>query len=484
MRTFLMATTVLAVSVTATFAQTPTPPFEGQPINSFFAKVGVDAHLAYSDGYGMYVNYTTLSSAMTYLGLNHIRDALPDPDGSNSTYEFNANTERLSVAGVQFDEIAGDWRHSTSKTKSEVDTLFAGVGPGASGPVMKAGSLTVVEGLNEITNQNPQVQLSTANSWQRDILCLAQTAGYCPTGSQDANLSGSKMAEFTSNGPVTPTASPSVNFPANYMNGHSYEEPSNAPGETTAAFIGGAFSQVYGVTANEYLSDTTKRISSPVPTLTESGAYAEPQDNTRTDATYANSYDEHTRAIKNLDTIFEGFSIGASTYIYQLLNNYTGDSDNRYGLFTYGGMDSNGNPIATPTISATAIHNLTAILKSSGTVQTPTANNCLQHTFSGAGGDFHSLMFQADNAGDYRVVLWRDDPADWNVFTHSPVAVEPEAITMNLAYAATAYTVDPIVSTAKQASYTSAKTFAIPLGDDPVVMLVHTSNAADTSCAN
>lgn len=484
MRAILIATTIIAVSATASLAQTPIPPFKGRSLASFFASIGVDTHLAYSDGYGMYVDYTTLNSGLSYLGLKHLRDSLPDPNGSNSTYIFNANAEKLSVAGYQFDLILGAYTHPVSYEQGALDTLFAGVGGYARGPAMKAGSLTVVEGLNEITNQNPAPSIATATAWQRSLLCLTRQASFCTTDSADANLKASKVAEFTSNGPVAASARPTTGFPADYMNGHSYAAPSNAHGVALSVLIGNAFSQVYGVAANEYLSDTTKRIANPPPTLTESGAYAEPLSSTRNDLTYLNSYDAHTVAIKDLDTIFEGFSIGAYTYLYQLFNNYTGDSDNMYGLFTYGGTDSNGNPIATPTTAATAIHNLTAIMNSPGVVMSPTANNCLEHTFSGAGGDFHSMMFQADDSGDYGVILWRDDPSDWNNYTHAEVAVAPTALTMNLAYPASGYIVDPMISTLAQRSFGATKTLAVSLADDPLVVVVHTSNTNDTSCAN
>ena len=314
--------------------------------------------------------------------------------------------------------------------------------------------------------------------WQQKILCLTRTESFCPAGSIDGNVTGVQVAEFTSNGPVTATARASAAFPADLMNSHPYADPSNLYGEPVSTIITNAFAEAFGVATPLALTEQGLAAASPGAIITEAGAFQEPASATRTDLQYLNSYDAHTMAIKDLDTVLDGVAAGARTYLYQLFDNYPYDSDNQYGLFTYGGQDGNGNPVPVPTPAATSLHNLVASLLPYRAV--PTASACLPHTLSGLPSGARSMTAILDDSGDFAMFVWWDNPADWNPGTHQEVRVAAVPVTVSLPVPFAGSVYDPVLGTSPVGSFAATTAISVMLGDDPLIIGGRTENTNQT----
>ncbi len=469
LRQLLFSTIACLVPVAAGAQSVAVPPQTATTVAAILRHIGVDTHLGYTDGYGMYSNLATLERALSYLGIGQLRDGLPSNQTSTwPGYVAAANIERLSHQGDQFDLILPDYTQGIGDDQANLDQLFAGVGGEYAAPALAKGSLVVLEGLNEITNEVPSPTIAEATAWQQKILCLTRAASFCPAGSVDGNVKGTLVAEFTSNGPVTATSRASTSFPADLMNAHPYADPSNLYGEPVSTIISNAFSETFGVTTPLALTEQGVAAASPGAIITEAGAFQEPYAATRNDLQYLNSYDAHTMAIKDLDTVLGGVAIGAHTYLYQLFDNYSDDSDNQYGLFTYGGVDGNGNPVPVPTPAATSLHNLVALISPYRTV--PTASACLAHTLSGLPAGARSMTAILDNGGDFALFVWWDNPADWNPGTHQEVPVAAVPVTISLPVGFTGSVYDPIVGASAISSFGETNAIRVMLGDDPLVI--------------
>ena len=464
------------------------PPQTGLSVGRFASLIGVDVNLNDTGGNGLYASLPDVILALGYLGVGQLRGGLPaNPTTNFQSYQAAAYLETLSQIGYQFTLVFGDRDAGIDFERQQLDTLFAGVGGEFNGPPMRAGAVRIVEGLNEITNQSPQPTLAQATDWQRQLLCLTRQADFCAPGSIDANVAGSRVASFTSNGPVTPTANASEAFPADYANDHPYIEPSNNYGLSVLDTITRADVSTYGFTPLQGASIAQPAGYGPITGIsTESGAYYEPTDSSRSDLAYLNGFDDRTRAIKTLDSIFDHISLGQASFVYQLFDNYdttssyTVDSDNRYGLFVGDGTtDRDGRPGIVPTAAAVAIHNVMSLTRDSWVVPSPNANNCLLHTISGLPPGASSMLLQVGDRGLYGVLLWWDNPLDWNKDLHAPEAVTGQPVTINLSDDAWTATIDLMDDTL---SGYDGDTRQIPvtLGDDPLLVLVNTYNPGET----
>lgn len=457
-------------------AGTAAPLPHGLSIASISAMVGVDVNLDDTGGYGLYASLPDIRSALAWLGITQLRSGLPaNADSNFQSYQQAAWIESLSQSGDSFALVFPHRDQGIAFETQQLDRLFAGVGGEFDGPPMRPGALRIIEGLNEIDNLSPSPGLAAATTWQRQLFCLTRQADFCPAGSVDPHVAGALVASFTSNGPVAATATPGAGFPADLANDHPYVMPSNNYQRSVLDTITDADASVYGF--NPLQGSTIAGIS------TESGAYVEPTDVSRNDLGYLNGFDDGTRAIKVLDSLLDHVLLGQISYVYQLFDNYETpdnpvvDSDNRYGLFiATGTTDAQGQPGYIPTAAATAIHNLLGFTALPGVMASPGGNNCLPYTLAGLPDGAQSLLVQVNDSGTYAIVLWWDNPLDWNKDAHVPVPVSARPVTIDLADDAFGWVFDAIGGGGPIAGFGGTSEISLALGDDPLVVVVNTSN--------
>ena len=129
MRNLLLSTIACLVPLAARGQSASLPPQTATTIAAILRHIGVDTHLGYTDGYGMYDNLATIERALSYLGIDQLRDGLPSNETSTwPGYVAAANIERLSHQGDQFDLILPDYTQGIGADQANLDQLFAGVG--------------------------------------------------------------------------------------------------------------------------------------------------------------------------------------------------------------------------------------------------------------------------------------------------------------------------------------------------------------------
>jgi hypothetical protein len=111
--------------------------------SAFLDTIGVNTHLEYTDG-----AYDDSPSAvqqvladLQYLGIDQVRDGVPELNGSTSTEDYEAALQTLTAAGIKFDFVS-DPSQSLTTTISALNAVEA----------MHPGDIIAVEGPNEINN--------------------------------------------------------------------------------------------------------------------------------------------------------------------------------------------------------------------------------------------------------------------------------------------------------------------------------------------
>jgi hypothetical protein len=177
--------------------------------------------------------------------------------------------------------------------------------------------------------------------------------------------------------------------------------------------------------------------------------------------------DELTAAKYNLNTFFENALHGIEkTYLYELVDENKSATDtnveHNYGLF-HGDW--------TPKTGATAIHNLTTLLKSAGS---GTASTTLNYSLSGLPATGRSLLLGSSTAFDLAVWI---DATVYDPTNATDIAAPAYPVTVNLgATYANVAVYDPMVGTTPIATYTNLSTLSISVTDHPLVVQVGESS--------
>ena len=161
----------------------------------------------------------------------------------------------------------------------------------------------------------------------------------------------------------------------------------------------------------------------------------------------ASSFSQSAIAQYVVQAALDGIKDGdAKMYYYALFN----DSSGNYGL-----MNSNGS--ATP--AGTALHNLTSLLADTGSNAASFAPGSLTYSLSGQEATDHTLLVQKSDGSDW-IAVW-----DETAGRHT--------VTLNLPIAATKIEVyDPVTGTAAIQSVSNARSVALSLGNDPLLVEV------------
>jgi len=108
---------------------------------NFTASIGINTHLAYTDG--AYANVANVKADLAYLGVTLIRDGMPNPKGGIPYYNQVAALKTLAASGIRFDLVVEPSATAIATAGQDIAMLDSAT-PGA---------VYAVEGPNEINNQ-------------------------------------------------------------------------------------------------------------------------------------------------------------------------------------------------------------------------------------------------------------------------------------------------------------------------------------------
>jgi hypothetical protein len=362
----------------------------------FLSTLGVDTHIAYTDG--GYANITNVIADLKYLGITQVRDGISNgADGSAPLSSYIA----IAEAGIRFTFII-----DVSSTASLTATLNLINQVAAAVP----GSVTAVEGPNEINNQpvtyNNVSGLQGALNEQADIYTAVHS---------DPALSGVPVDYFTGYGAgglavgPDPSMTPGL---ADYDNQHPYPNNAQAP-------------EAYVARAVALENET----SSTAPAVYTETGYTTDQVNAEVQAKYELDL--------VMDTAAEGIS---KTYLYELMDAYAPGSaqgDAGFGLFDY---------TTAPKEAATALHVLTTLLQDGGANAASFVPTAFSYSITGLPSTGHSLAVE-ESDGSKIISVW-NEPQIWNSATQTEISVAASAVTVGLGASYASVSVyDPLVGT-------------------------------------
>jgi hypothetical protein len=387
---------------------------------AFIQSIGVNTHLDFWGG--PYGNLGLVESALSYLGVDNVRDSPADPN------DVSVWQQVAQATGVKFDAYIG-----------EVAPSLYGNEFGLMQQMGRMGLLNAVEGVNEPDSAFPlSIGASTGNAaaYQQTIWQLGQQLGL-PV----INTSFGYVADYGSTGDLSAWA--------DYANTHTYIGTGNNPAwdGLLQTMIGDAQASAAGrpVMATETGYYTTGNVGDP------------------------NNVDETVQAKYSLDLLLDGWQAGiARSYIYELLDENTGDGspEDNFGLF-----HSDGSP----KLAATAIHNLTSLLNDPN--GSGLSGGSLDYTLSGLQSTDHSMLLQKSD-GTYWLALWNDTRLS-GPFSAAEVSVPPHAVTLTLGSAAGSIQVfDPLTGTGAVQSANGTDTITVDVPDHPILVEVGGAGSA------
>jgi hypothetical protein len=347
----------------------------------FVASLGVNIHANYNDG--AYANLPLMVRDLRYLGIVHVRTAAP-----GGVVPLRAYLP-LAGWGLRFDFLL----NGPDRIAEAVD---------AAGLMSRwqRGSVTAVEGLNEVNNlpvQRPGLDRDgAARAVQRELYQAVKA---------NRNLATVPVYHFTG-GP----AESDLDGMADYANVHAYNNNATQPGPWLVL----ALAQYHGRAA------TMPRV------LTEFGNFTLPPgwpDGKPYWAGYTElGVDEPTQARIILTGFCEAFLAGyVRSYVYELLDEKP-DPDRREPQFHFGLFDFAHRPKA----AARALHNLTTFLRVTTARETPGASVVNVEGTPAPTSLGRLVLRRAD--GSAIVLLWsRAQFWRWDQHSSTPVANAPVA---------------------------------------------------------
>ncbi|SFL49006.1 calcium-binding protein, partial [Methylobacterium pseudosasicola] len=390
-------------------------------INSF----GVATHINYTDG--QYLNVTKDISALQYLGLDHVRDAAPNP---NYDYTGQVHLGAAADAGIKFTFVAND-----PNPALVVQRIHDFV-------VAHPGSVVGIEGPNEVNNwpvtYNGQSGTAGAQAYQQALFNAVNN---------DPLLKNIPVLGFTDY-PVHASAS-------DWNNIHPYPKNGDQP-----------YNDIAGGASAQAAVDPGKPFA-----ITELGYH------TSLTADTAGGWEgvnEATQAKLLLNAMMDAALLGSrSTSIYQLLDAYAdpqgSDQEKHFGLFR---LDGTSKP------AADAIHNLTSIMADAGGNASSFSASTLNYSISGLPSTGHSYLTQKSD-GSFQIIAW-GEPDIWNEVTDTPISAASTPVNVNLGQTfSTVQVFDPLQGTNATQTLHNVSSVSIGLTDHPLI--IQTSTDKSTS---
>ena len=380
----------------------------------FINSIGINTHLDFA--VTAYNNVTVVESALNYLGVKQVRDAMQFPTSPALFAQVAAAT------GIKYD-------------------LFLAPGAEADLPAalqslkqLPASDIETLEGRNEADLFGPGFEQGIA-----DQVTLYQFARQ--------NFPGILVIQESFAGLPDYGAAGDQSAFADYGNAHTYFGTGNNP----------ALGDWIGVLNNYALQATPGK---PV-IITEAGYY------TTGSTTDPHSVDFTVQAKYTLDLVLDSFQEGdAKTFLYELLDQRTGSTgpQDNFGLFLSDG---------TPKPAATAIHDLLTLLADPGNTASSFQPGSMNYSLSGLPSGGNSYLMQKSD-GSYWLAVW-DDARISGPVTPTDIVVPPVPVTLNLGFTANIKVFDPLtgITVIQTANGVSNVTVSVPdhpgTGGDPSI---------------
>jgi hypothetical protein len=387
---------------------------EAARTTDFLASLGIGTHLNYTDG--TYANYERVIADLNYLGIHHLRDATPNPDGGIPYRNYLTALNAAAAAGNRFDFITSP----EQPLGTTIDQLSAV-------ERVHPGTVFAVEGPNE-TNNNPSTYkgmhgMAASLAYQRD---LYRTVHGWPV------LRHAKVYYYTGLDPAQTLAGL-----ADDANCHPYSDHGAQPA--------GALATGFGLF----------KMTPPYPkVVTEAGYFDVPS--------ARNGVDDATQAKDTLNLYLDAFAQGVSeTYVYQLVSAYPDRGrDTQSGLFR---MDH------TPKPAATAVHNLTTLLADRG--RRGSRPGALDYVLGNLPATGDALLLEK-SSGIFDLILWAEPP-NWNDMTHQEITSAATPVTVTLTdVSADVAIYDPTLGLRAVRRAHDVDTVTVALTDHPVIIEV------------
>jgi hypothetical protein len=390
------------------------------PLNAadFVSSIGVCTHIPYLDT--VYNDVSGVVSALSYLGISHVRDGL-------STYAWS-HLETLANAGIKFDFIVNAQHESPTDFLSHLHT-FALAHPG---------SISAVEGPNEINHWPVTYKglkgFAAGNAMQEAIYRGVKA---------DPALGGVGVYDLTLSADAGRQAYLNLgdhSGMADYTNMHPYY------GGAQPSFVW-----------SKFLADAQLPAPGQPTVVTETGA---------ADAPLAiNGVDATTQAKQILNSLVDAASYNArATYLYQLVDEANDPTGSHVGKH-YGLFDSNYHPKR----AAMAVRNFIKILGNSAGAGASTGG--LTYAVSNLPASGHEILFSKPN-GVYDIAVWAE-PDIWDDVNHKPIAAPSARVTVNLASSFhTVAVYDPLNSSQPLHVYSDTNRVTLSVTDHPLIVEV------------
>jgi len=411
---------------------TPTPVVAARA-EDLLQSMGVDTHLNYYDT--SYNNYQEVITELQYLGIDHVRDTLPDSTDPGALARYQA----AMSAGIKF-----DFSNAASNVPSELN-LASDMAVLDALEKSNPGGIAAVEGLNEIDGvptfaYGGLVGIPAAIAFQ--------TALYNDVKA-DPNLKGVAVYNMSLRQGGDPGALGNMSAEADYSNTHVYfmwVPPSwNIPNQVAA---------------------NAEAVPGKAAVITETGY----DTMTHTDPGGAAFVNEDVQAKYTLSLFLDAFQSGvASTYVYELMDEVADPNDtnheDHWGLF---------NADGTPKEAATALHNLTSILGDSASNAQTFTTGSLAFSISNLPDAGNDMLLEKSN-GAFDLVVW-NEPQLWNSSTNTEVTVgsTPVTVTFGTTYQ-TVEVFDPLSGTAPIETLSNVSSVTLGLTDHALIIEVEPS---------
>jgi hypothetical protein len=392
--------------------------------STFVQSLGINTHLGFPSTV-YYGHSQNVISALQYLGINTIRD---EPPGYNHDPTTTAANDAVAAAGVQLDALlVGNGPVDITDTIAET-AAFEQAYPG---------SIAAIEGPNEINawpitydgitdNYAAGVQVTQdlwtavhSNPSLEAVPVYALTLSYGVTGVAAGEEQLGDLAPYVT-----------------YGNAHIYDCCNVWQGNMP------------------YWLPILKQDTPGMPmVITETGYTTTPS-----------NVDELSAAKYNLNTLLENALNGiVRTYLYELVDENSSVTDtnvqDHFGEF---------HNDWTPKTGATAIHNLTTVLKTAGS---GTASTALNYSVSGLPTTGHSFLLGSSTVFDLAVWI---DATVYDPTNAIDIAAPAYPVTVNLgATFANVAVYDPMVGTTPIATYNNVSTLSISVIDHPLIVQVN-----------
>jgi hypothetical protein len=392
--------------------------------STFLQNLGMNTHLGATNT-PYYGQSQSVISALQYLGINTIRD---QPPGYNHDPTAVAENGAVAAAGVQFDALL------VSGDPVDITDTIAGI---VAFQQAYPDSIAAIEGPNEI------------NAW---------TITY--DGITDTYAAG---AQVTQDLWTAVRSNPSLQAVPVYALTVSYGITGVVAGEEQLGDLA-----PYVTYGNAHIYDCCNVWQGNMPLwlpILKQDTPGLPTVITETGYTTLPSYvDELSAAKYNLNTLVENALNGiVSTYLYELVDGNSSVTDtnveDHFGVF---------HSDWTPKTGATAIHNLTTILKSAGS---GTASTTLNYSVGGLPATGRTFLLGSSTAFD--LAVWIDATVyDWTNAIDIAAPAYPVTVNLGATFANVAV-YDPMIGITPIATYSNVSTLSISVIDHPLIVQVN-----------